>query len=160
MSGALPLWIRAKQATSCAVEAAGGQKVLAAVATRVTHSPRFSEYASLESLPIKVIPWDTAVEVDKYLLSIGKPAYHAQLAAAELGLLLVRVPQGRGPAQVLEASGRSAQEMGALMMELGQALSDGELSGPEQAVIHDRIRDLQVGLAELDLAVAAEGEVC
>jgi hypothetical protein len=157
MADPLPLWILVKQATAVASDAANGDKVLAAVTTRITHSTRFSEYASL-NYPNRVVPFDAAIEVDRHSIKIGKAPQHLSLAAHELGFLLVRVPHGRGPAKVMEASGRSAQEMGALMMELGQALADGKLSGPERAAIHDRIRHLQVDLAELDAAVDVEAE--
>ena len=157
MTEAMPLWIRVKQATAAASDAANGDKVLAAVTTRITHSTRFSEYASL-TYPNRVVPFDAAIEVDKHALSMGKGPQHLELAARELGFLLVRVPQGRGSARVLEASGRSAQDMGAVMMELGQALADGKLTGSEKSAIHEKIRHLMVDLAELDAAVDAEGE--
>lgn len=153
----LPLWIWVKQATAAASDAAGGDKVLAAVATRLTHSARFSEYGNI-NLPKNVVPLDAAIEVDRHCLKLGRPAHHLQLAARELGFLLVRAPQGHGPARLLEASGRSAQEMGALMVEIGQALTDGKMSGPECAAIHAKVRQLQVDLAELDLAVDLEAE--
>lgn len=149
---ALPLWIQVKQATAQASNAAGGDKVLAAVSTRISHSARFSEYASLNH-PGRVVPFDAAIEADRHCLSVGQPAHHMQLGADRLGCLLVRRPQGRGTAQLLEASGRSAREMGALMVEIGQALIDRKLSGPGCHAIHDRILVLQVDLAELDAAV-------
>jgi hypothetical protein len=157
MTDAMPFWIQVKQATARASDAAGGDKVLAAVTTRITHSARFSDYANLSQVN-RVTPFDAAIEVDRHNLAKGKSAEHLELGARELGFVLVRLPAGRGPARVLEVGGKSAQEMGALMMELGQALADGKLSGPERAAIHERIRELQIDLADLDAAVMAEGE--
>lgn len=158
MTDLIPFWMRVKQATGRASDDAKGDKVLAAVATRITHSSRFSEYADLNK-PNRVVPFDAAVEADKHNLSMGKPAHHLKLAAEELGFVLVRLPKGRGPARVLEISGTAAQEMGALMIELGQALADGKLTGPERRAIHDRILELQADLADLDAAVQAESDV-
>lgn len=160
MSGpdlAIPFWVPVKDATARTSDDLGGDKVLVAVSTRISSHQFFSYYSSNKHVN-RVVPFDTAIELDKYNLAHGGEARHFVLAARELGFLPVRIPQGRGPAKVLEASGRSAQDMGAMMMELGQALADGKLSGPERAAIHEKIRLLQVDLAELDAAIDAEGE--
>ncbi|HEV7344175.1 MAG TPA: phage regulatory CII family protein [Devosia sp.] len=153
----IPFWVLVKDATARTSDDLHGDKVLVAVSTRISSHQFFSYYSSIKHVN-RVVPFDTAIELDKYNLAHGGQARHFELAARELGYLPVRIPTGRGPAKVMEASGRSAQEMGALMMELGQSLSDGKLSGPERAIIHERIRHLQVDLAELDAAVAAEAE--
>lgn len=140
-----------KGVVKLAVVEAGGQENCANVSARIKRAAAFSDYAN-PAIEDRHLPIDVALELDAFN---GNGRIVGAMARA-LGFLLIRVPQGRGPAKVMEASGRSAQEMGALMMELGQALADGHLDGPERAAIHERIRHLQVDLAELDAAVDVE----
>lgn len=153
----IPFWVAVKAATADTSDDLGGDKVLAAINTRIRHSQYFSYYSDTQNLKY-FTAFDTAIELDKYNLEHGGQARHFELAARELGFLPVRLPVGRGSARILEVSGKSAQDMGAMMMELGQALADGKLTGPERAAIHEKIRHLQVDLAELDAAIDAEGE--
>jgi hypothetical protein len=140
-----------KAATRKQISINGGP-VEAARSTRVGHQDLSRYGSTADDHDERFIPADVIADLEA---ECGQPIITRKLAELS-GYVLIRLPQGRGPGRVLEASGRSAQDMGAMMMELGQALTDGRLTGPESAAIHERIQCLQIDLAELDAAVQAE----
>ena len=160
MSETMPAWMRVKPATARASDDLGGDKVLAAVSSRITHSARFSEYASFEH-PNRVVPLDAAIEVDRFALGRGLLPQHALLMAKELGMLLVPRPQGDlidcDMAALCKISTESAEAIAAF----AAARADGVTTPEEAALVRQKIADAQTAFAELDarLARIAEGEL-
>lgn len=127
-----------------------GTQAEAAEFTRVSQS-QISDYKNI-NMPESFVAADVLADL---LMATGSDRV-LRILADIAGFVLIKLPGETGSSRVLEASGRSAEKMGALMMDLGQALTDGKLSGPEKQSIHERIRVLQVGLADLNAAVEAD----
>ncbi|MCF1744194.1 phage regulatory CII family protein [Paradevosia shaoguanensis] len=85
----------------------------------------------------------------------GDPVVSRELCA-RLGFLVVPLPKGEGPAQVLKASGRSASEMGKLMVEVGAALADGRIDMREANTILKGVNQVMIDLAHLAESVRQE----
>lgn len=149
MSDTMPVWTRVKPATARASDDAGGDKVLAAVASRINHSARFSEYASFEH-PNRVVPLDAAIEIDRFALSRGRSAQHANLFAEELGMLLVPRPQGDMSDCDMAALCKISTESAEAIAAFAEARADGVTTPEEAAMVRRKIADAQVAFAELD----------
>lgn len=149
MTDTMPVWMRVKPATARASDDAGGDKVLAAVASRITHSARFSEYASFEH-PNRVVPFDAAVEVDRFALSQGRAPHHALLIAEELGMLLVPRPQGSMGDCDMAALCKISTESAEAIAAFAAARADGVTTGEEAKLVRQKIVDAQTAFAELD----------
>jgi len=150
---AMPLWILVKQATAQASADVGGDKVLAAVTDRITHSTRFSEYSSLK-YPNRVVPFDAAIEADRYAQGRGLPVRHMQLAATELGLLLVPCPEGRLADSDIAALCKISQESAEAIAAFAAARADGVTTPDEARLVRAAILDAQTAFAELDARMA------
>lgn len=149
MSEPLPTWMRVKPATARASEDAGGDKVLAAVSSRISHGARFSEYSSFE-FPNRVVPLDVAIEVDRFALSQGKAAHHGNLLAEELGMLLVPRPTGDLSHCDMAALCKISTESAEAIAAFAAARADGVTTSEEAAQVRQKIADAQTAFAELD----------
>ncbi|HWV19504.1 MAG TPA: phage regulatory CII family protein [Devosia sp.] len=149
MTDSMPVWMRVKPATARASDDAGGDKVLAAVSSRINHSARFSEYASFEH-PNRVVPLDAAIEVDRFALNQGKPPRHGNLFAEELGMLLVPRPQGDLNDCDMAALCKISTESAEAIAAFAAARADGVTTPDEAAMVRQKIADAQVAFAELD----------
>lgn len=149
MTEPMPLWIRVKQATAQASDDAGGDKVLAAVSTRITHSARFSEYASLNQIN-RVVPLDAAIEVDRHNLSKGRAPRFVALAARELGLVITAQPVA-GPVECsISALCSIVQEHAEAVGAISEAMADGKITTEEAMALRIKLADAQSALAAFD----------
>jgi hypothetical protein len=85
----------------------------------------------------------------------GEPLVSRELCM-RLCYLVVPLPKGTGPAQVLRASGRSAEEMGRLMVTVGTALADDRIDHGEASTIYSGIHQVMIDLAHLAESVRKE----
>lgn len=125
-----------------------GGSVHAQGVTRVRQQA-FSEYGSPDEnrfMPIDVVA-DLEAEVGPVVTRALAGLSHC---------LLVPLPQGRGSARLMEASGAAAEDLGRLMIEIGQALRDGRITTQERDAVLDDIHQLMVDLSALAEAVKAE----
>lgn len=139
----IPLWLKVKAVTAEVISDLGGNKVCAAAASRIERHATFSDYANPNEIK-RVIPLDTAIELDAFNLRSGKPARMIELAAAELGCVLIKLPDGHGIETVIEGSGQLAAKLGAIMTEVGAALADGKIDAAEAARIIEKVNRLIV----------------
>jgi hypothetical protein len=149
MTEPMPLWIRVKQATKQARDDAGGDKVLAAVATRMTHSSRFSEYSSLNQIN-RVVPLDAAIEVDKHSLSMGRPPRFIALAARELGLVIAAPPASGAVECSVTTLCSIVREHAEAVAAISEALADGKITTDEAMTLRVKLADAQSVLAAFD----------
>ena len=149
MSDTMPVWMRVKPATARASDDVGGDKVLAAVTSRIKHSARFSEYASFEQ-PNRVVPLDAAIEIDRYSLSQGRAPQHGNLLAEELGMLLVPRPFGNLSDCDMAALCKISTESAEAIAAFAAARADGVTTPEEAAQVRQKIADAQTAFAELD----------
>ena len=149
MTETMPVWVRVKPATARASDDAGGDKVLAAVTSRIKHSARFSEYASFEQ-PNRVVPLDAAIEIDRFALSQGRAPQHALLLVEELGMLLVPRPQGSMDDCDMQALCKISTESAEAVAAFASARADGVTTPDEAKMVRQKISDAQTAFAELD----------
>lgn len=152
-----PLWLKVKAATARAIADAGGNKVCAAAVTRIERVATFSDYANEAEIK-RVIPLDTAIELDAFNSRAGKPPQLIALAAAELGHVLIRLPQASGMNCIIEGSGELATRLGQVMAEVGAALADGEIDAREARAILGKIDRLIVAAHSFAQAVEREAQ--
>lgn len=157
MSEAMPTWMRVKPATARASDDAGGDKVLAAVSSRISHGTRFSEYSSFE-YPNRVVPLDVAIEVDRFALSQGKAAHHSNLLAEELGMLLVPRPTGDLTEYDVAAVCKIIAEVGEATAAFAQARADRVITPDEARSVLSQFGDVQIAVAELEMYLRAIAE--
>ena len=154
----LPLWIKVKAATGEAIDDAKGNKVCAAVCTRIDRAATFSDYANPTEIK-RVIPLDAAIEVDQHNLSNGHRPRHIELAAHQINHLLVPMPcaalDGRPLGKVTAAALKETSEV---FVALGAALEDEQISGDESTRLAAEIDDAMAKLAALKLQIASEAE--
>jgi hypothetical protein len=153
----IPLWLKVKAATGEAVNDAGGNKVCAAAASRIDRHATFSDYANPNEIK-RVIPLDTAIELDAFNLRAGKPARHIELAAAELGQMLVALPvQGKGSVPLARVSAQAMHKTAKVFSDLGAALeNDGTIDLTEDELLHADIVEAIRVLHALDEQITAD----
>lgn len=72
--------------------------------------------------------------------------------------LLVPLPMGASSGALAEGTGRTAKEIGDVMVKIGEALRDGHVDRSEATAILIEIREAMVSLATLAEAVKREAE--
>lgn len=72
--------------------------------------------------------------------------------------LLVPLPMGASSGALAEGTGRTAKEIGDVMVKIGEALRDGHVDRGEATAILIEIREAMVSLATLAEAVKREAE--
>lgn len=145
----IPLWLKVKAATADSVADAGGNKVCAAASSRIDRHATFSDYANDAEIK-RVIPLDTAIEIDAFNMRAGKPPRLIALAAAELGLFLAQAPRveaDRGDVVSLCAITRESAEA---IAHFSEALSDGDISPDEARVLRRDLADAIAAFAAAD----------
>ena len=154
MTESNPIWMRVKPQTAAASQEAGGDKVLAAVASRISHGTRFSEYSSFE-YPNRVIPFDVAIEVDCFALKQGRLPRHGLLLAEALNMLLVPRPQGSMDDCDMAALCKISTESAEAIAAFAGARADGVTTPDEAKLVREKISDAQTAFAELDARLKA-----
>ena len=149
----IPLWLKVKAVTGEAINDAGGNKVCAATASRIDRHATFSDYANPNEIK-RVIPLDTAIELDAFNLRAGKPARHIELAAAELGFFLARAPEADPEASDVAGLCRISQESADAISALSRAMADGTITPGEARKVRRDIIDAQAAFAALDARLA------
>ncbi|KAB2846553.1 MAG: hypothetical protein F9K44_15140 [Hyphomicrobiaceae bacterium] len=146
-------YLSLKAATRRLVAVVGGQEA-AALVSRVGHQ-EFSNYGSpAERYEERFMPIDVVADLED---EAGEPVITRPMVERQ-GYLVVPLPKGSGPALLIEASGRSAAELGRLMIHIGEALQDdGRISSRAEArPILASIHQLMVDLAALAETVRAD----
>lgn len=158
MAVSLPLWIEIKAVTGQAVDDAKGNKVCAAVCTRIDRAATFSDYANLTEIK-RVIPLDAAIEIDRHNVSNGHRPRHIELAARALDHLLVAIPSAAlGNRPLGKVTAAALKETSDVFVALGAALEDDRVSTTECQQMTAEIDDAMAKLAALRLQIAAEAE--
>jgi hypothetical protein len=154
-----PLWLKVKAATIEAIREAGGNKVCAAAVTRIDRVATFSDYGNEAEIK-RVIPLDTAVELDAFNMRAGRAPRLIGLAAAELGYFLARAPQAAAAPCDVTGLCRVAKESADAISAMSAAMTDGEITALEARTVLKEIEDAQAAFASLTarlLKVAGEG---
>lgn len=158
MPVSLPLWIEVKAVTGEAIDDAKGNKVCAAVCTRIDRAATFSDYANPTEIK-RVIPLDAAIEVDQHNLSNGHRPRHIELAARQINHLLVPIPAVALGGSVLgKVTAAALKETSEVFVALGAALEDDQISKCENKHLAAEIDDAMAKLAALKLQIAAEAK--
>jgi hypothetical protein len=161
MTMTVPLWLAVKQVTADSVADAQGNKVCAAISTRITRPATFSDYTDLVDLQ-RVIPLDVAIELDQHGLRTGNPPRHALFVAETLGFLLVPHPRGLLVDCDMSALCKISTESAEAIATFAQARADGVTTPDEAKLVRQKIADAQTAFAELDARMAriesGEGE--
>lgn len=145
---------RLKGVVRLAVTEAGGQENCANVSSRIRRAAAFSDYAN-PALDDRHIPLDVAVELDGF----NGNGRIIGAAAAELGFLLVPVPQApAGRAAMGREIARALKETSEVFVAMADALSDGRISSDDSRRVATEIDEALARLAGLKLQVAAEVE--
>lgn len=84
------------------------------------------------------------IDVVADLLDVTGSTALLQHLADVVGAVVIKLPEGAGPACVIESSGQMAAQLGKAMMAIGQALADGEISEAEGDVIIAKLSGLIV----------------
>lgn len=156
MAELLPVWTRVKAVTGKASDDVGGDKVLAAVSTRIAHSTRFSEYSSFK-FPNRVVPLDAAIEVDRHCLKQGKPARHLDLVASELGMVAVALPSvALHGTKLGKLTGQAMKECADVFTRLGDMLEDERITADELPDFDREVEEAIRKLVKLQMQVRAE----
>lgn len=124
----------------------------AARSTRVLQQ-RLSDYANKHKSR-DFIAADVIFDLEK-----ASGAHHVtQYLAEALGCVLIPLPQGVGPACLIEGSGQMADKLGKAMMEIGKALSDGVVTVEESDLIVRKLYALIVSAHALATQVREEAQ--
>lgn len=100
-----------------------------------------------------------ALDVVADLLDISGAVNLVQLLADLIGAVVVPLPQGVGPACIVEGSGAMAQALGKAMVAIGEALADGSISAAEADVIVPRLQSIIVSAHALAEQIKAEAGI-
>ncbi|SFV33241.1 hypothetical protein SAMN05216456_1930 [Devosia crocina] len=85
----------------------------------------------------------------------GSTALLQQLADV-VGAVVIKLPEGVGPACVIESSGKMAVQLGKVMVAIGQALADGQISEEESERIVGKLQGVIVSAHALSEQIKAE----
>lgn len=139
------------------VMASGGQEACAAVpGMRLKRHQSFNDFGNA-LLADRHMPIDVVATLERFGGSMEVTRCLADLNSC----LLVPLPHGGGQSVLAEATGRTAKEIGDVMVRIGEALRDGKIDASEGASILAEIHEAMVWLAALAEAVsniASEGE--
>lgn len=90
------------------------------------------------------------------LLDLTRSTALLQRLADVIGAVVIRLPEGDGPACIVEGSGQMAQALGKAMVAIGQALADGEISDSEAEVIVPKLQKIIISAHALIEQIKAE----
>jgi hypothetical protein len=142
------VYLRLKGAFGDLLHANGGG-VDAAKRTRL-QQPDLSRFQSTNpDHALRFAPIDVVADLE---LSVGEPVVTRLLAELN-NCLLVPLPEGMLEGALAERTGKSAKEFGDVMVRIGEALRDGEISEDEAASILREIHEVMLELSALAEAV-------
>lgn len=99
-----------------------------------------------------------ALDVVADLVDVSGSLAIVQLLADIVGALVIKLPEGVGPACVIESSGAMAQALGKAMVAIGQALADGVITHEEADIIVPKLQGISISALQLAEQVKAEVE--
>jgi hypothetical protein len=144
------VYLRLKGAFGDLLHANGGG-VDAAKRTRL-QQPDLSRFQSTNpEHALRFAPIDVVADLEQFA---GEP-YVTRLLAELNNCLLVPLPEGMAEGALAERTGKSAKEFGDVMVRIGEALRDGEISEDEASSILREIREVMLELSALAEAVRA-----
>lgn len=141
-----------KAATGLFIKGAFGNQALAAANTRVEQTT-LSDYANTTN-PAKAehfMPIDVMLD----LMRASGDTSLLKHIADQVDCLLVPLPKGAAGGMLADRTGRSAKEFGDVMVRIGEALRDGQISEAEAVQIAAEIREVLLELSALAEAVKA-----
>lgn len=156
----IPLWLTVKATTAEAIRDAGGNKVCAAAVTRIDRVATFSDYAN-EAEFKRVIPLDTAIELDAFNMRAGRAPRFTALAAEQLGFFLARSPRAGDAACDVSALCRVAKESAEAISAMSEAMADGVIMPGEARSVITEIEEAEAAFASFKArlkAIAGEAQ--
>lgn len=96
------------------------------------------------------------IDVVADMLDVTGSTALLQRLADIVGAVVIKLPEGVGPACVIESSGKMAAQLGKAMMAIGQALADGQISEEESARIVGKLQGIIVSAHTLAEQIKAE----
>lgn len=144
-----PEMLTLKAAQKRLVLASGGQEACAAVpGMRLKRHQSFNDFGN-PALPERHMPIDVVATLERFGGSMEVTRCLADLN----NCLLVPLPRGGDQGALAEATGRTAKEIGDVMVRIGEALRDGKVDAREGISILAEIHEAMVWLAALAEAV-------
>lgn len=130
----------------------GGQEACVLVpGMRLRRHQSFNDFGNPD-MPEKHMGVDIIAALERFA---GAPEVTRTLAEMN-GCLLVPLPKGKAGIALAEGTGRTAKEVGDVMVRVGQALLDGKVDGAEGEAILAEIFEAMLCLASLAEDVKAE----